>query len=404
MKNPKLLIPIRCTTRKIYLQRPPQGRNDWHVRFTAPSVDGSRREIFRSTGTKEIAAAKRIGAQIIESFWNDAGRGAEPLKLRNDNATIGELIGAYERNAVQRARTIHGNARSLRLIVRTVHSGNPDQKPTTVLTAGLIREFEKRRLQEAERRATVATRATVIQCTRNSTASFVRQARSVVAGRKMKFYEHLKLPDLTAFRGESVEVPQRSLPRPLDMAALRAMEAATSKLADDDPAVYVAHLLFSRLGLRNIEIVNARTHWISDGSIGIINRPEENFFPKGCEGWVPIAPDVLAEILRFHCHATDGYLVPGRNQTERHKAVYRRHSKWVSQWIKDRAKTSYELRRYAGSRLLDMGATIFEVRDFLRHRDVQTTQMWYAYRLQNRQLRTIGMTDLLPVVEMPATH
>ena len=51
---------------------------------------------------------------------------------------------------------------------------------------------------------------------------------------------------------------------------------------------------------------------------------------------------------------------------------------------------------YAGSRLLDMGATIFEVRDFLRHRDVQTTQMWYAYRLQNRQLRTIGMKDLIP--------
>ena len=78
-------------------------------------------------------------------------------------------------------------------------------------------------------------------------------------------------------------------------------------------------------------------------------------------------------------------------------AVYRRLSRWVSRWIKDRAtKTSYELRRYAGSRLLDMGATIFEVRDFLRHRDVQTTQQWYAYRLQNRQLRTIGIKDLLP--------
>jgi len=49
-----------------------------------------RRVVFRSTGTKEIAAAKRIAAQIIESFWTDSGRGAEPLKLRNDNATIGE--------------------------------------------------------------------------------------------------------------------------------------------------------------------------------------------------------------------------------------------------------------------------------------------------------------------------
>ena len=177
------------------------------------------------------------------------------------------------------------------------------------------------------------------------------------------------------------------------------MEVATPALATSDPAVYVAHLLFSRLGLRNIEIVNARTHWISDGSIGIINRSEENFFPKGCEGWVPIARDVLAEIMKFRSLTTDDYLVPGKNQTERHQAVYRRHSKWVSKWIKGRAKTSYELRRYAGSRLLDMGATIFEVRDFLRHRDVQTTQQWYAYRLQNRTLRTIGMHDLLPAMD-----
>lgn len=180
------------------------------------------------------------------------------------------------------------------------------------------------------------------------------------------------------------------------MKALAAMEAAAPALARDDPGAYVAHLLFSRLGLRNIEIVNARTHWISDGSIGIINRAEEDFFSKGRECWMPIAPDVLKEILSFQPLCSNGYLVPGTNRTERHEAVYRRHSKWVSQWIKDHTKTSYELRRYAGSRLLDMGATIFEVRDFLRHRDVQTTQMWYAYRLQNRQRLTIGMTDLIP--------
>src|SRR6266853_1222358 len=102
MKNRKLLIPVRCTTRKFYLQSPPAGRNDWHVRFTPPAVDGVQREVFRSTGTKEIAAAKRIAAQIIESFWTDAGRGAERLKLRNDHATIGELIERYKASAVQR--------------------------------------------------------------------------------------------------------------------------------------------------------------------------------------------------------------------------------------------------------------------------------------------------------------
>jgi integrase len=396
VRERKLLVPVRCTTRKFYLHPPPHGRNDWHVRFTPPAIDGTRRVIFRSTGTKEIAAAKRIAARIIESFWTDAGRGAEALKLRNDNATIGELIAKYEQNAAQRPATLRSNIRSLRMIVRTVHRGDPDSKPTSVLTPNLIREFEKRQIDSAEERATAATRSVVIQRVRTSTASYVRQARSIVALRKMKFYEGLKLPDLTGFRGETVETPKRSLPRPLDMKALGAMEVAESKLAKNDPGAYIAHLLFSRVGLRNIEIVNARVHWISDGSIGIVNRPEEDFFAKGCEGWVPIAPDVLKEILRFQPMCTDGYLVPGANRTERHDAVYRRHSKWVVQWIKDRTKTSYELRRYAGSRLLDMGATIFEVRDFLRHRDVQTTQQWYAYRLQNRQLRTIGMRDLLP--------
>jgi integrase len=396
MKDAKLLIPVRCTTRKIYLQRPPPGRNDWHVRFRPPAVDGRSRSVFRSTGTKEIPAAKKIAAQIIESFWSDAGRGAEKLKLRNDNATVGELLRKYQENAVQRPATVRSNIRSLRMIVKTVLRGDPDDKPTSVLTAGLIREFEKKQLARAEQRSTPATRAAAVQRVRTSTASYGRQARSVIALRKMKFYEGMKLPDLSAFRGESVETPKRSLPRPMDMKALEAMQAATDKLAESDPGAYVAHLLFSRLGMRNIEIVNARVHWINDGAIGIVDRPEEDFFPKGTEGWVPVAPDVLKEVMRFQPHCVDEYLIPGTNQTERHDAVYRRHSKWVSQWIKDHTKTSYELRRYAGSRLLDMGATIFEIRDFLRHRDVQTTQQWYAYRLQNRQLRTIGMADLIP--------
>jgi len=397
MKNRKLLIPVRCTTRKFYLHSPPSGRNDWHVRFTPPSVDGVRHVVFRSTGTKEIAAARRIAAQIIESFWTDAGRGAERLKLRNDHATIGELIERYKQSAAQRPATIRSNVRSLRMIVKTVHAGDPDTKPTSILTANLIREFEKRQLERVEKRPASVTRLSALQRVRASTASYVRQARAIVALRKMKFYGSLRLPDLTDFRGETVETPKRSLPRPLDMKALTAMEAAEPALAKNDPGAYVAHLLFSRLGLRNIEIVNARVHWINNGSIGIIDRAEEDFFPKGCEGWVPMAPDVLKEILSFQPLCTDGYLVPGANRTERHEAVYRHHSKWVSHWIKDRTKTSYELRRYAGSRLLDMGATIFDVRDFLRHRDVQTTQQWYAYRLQNRQLRTIGMHDLLPL-------
>jgi hypothetical protein len=138
-----------------------------------------RRVVFRSTGTKEIAAAKRIAAQIIESFWTDSGRGAEPLKLRNDNAIISELIKRYEQNAAQRLSTIRSNARSLRMIVKTVHGGDPDQKSTALLTANLIREFEKRQIERAEKRSTATTRSKYIQRVRTSTASYERQARSI---------------------------------------------------------------------------------------------------------------------------------------------------------------------------------------------------------------------------------
>src|SRR5262249_11359051 len=189
MKNPKLLVPVRCTTRKFYLHKPPPGRNDWHVRFIPPAIDGVRRVVFRSTGTKEIGAAKRIAADIIKSFWIDSGRRAVRLKLRNDNATIGELIARYKQCAAQRPDTIRSNVRSLRMIIKTVLRGDPDSKSTSVLTANLIREFEKRQIECAEKRATPANRSTIIQRVRISTASYVRQARAIVAMRKMKFYD-----------------------------------------------------------------------------------------------------------------------------------------------------------------------------------------------------------------------
>jgi hypothetical protein len=40
MENRKLLMPVRYTTRKFYLHKPPPDRNDWHVWFTPPAIDG----------------------------------------------------------------------------------------------------------------------------------------------------------------------------------------------------------------------------------------------------------------------------------------------------------------------------------------------------------------------------
>ena len=66
---------------EVYLRPPLLGRNNWHVRFVPPSVDGVPREIFRSTGTKEIPAAKRIAAKILDHWTVTWRTFAESFKL-----------------------------------------------------------------------------------------------------------------------------------------------------------------------------------------------------------------------------------------------------------------------------------------------------------------------------------
>jgi integrase len=324
---------------------------------------------------------------IIEPILNGQWETAEKLKSKSGYATVGDIIERYLSQAEDRPATIRNNISALRLLVRTVRGGDPDAQSSSVLTGDLIRQFERIKISGAK---TEPAR----RRTRASIRSYVVQARSLVAKRKMRFYEDIDLPDLDGFRNERVEMPKRAKPRALDTGVIAAINAAAPMLAESDPAVYVAFLLFSRLGLRNVEIRSARWSWIENGRIGIIERPEENFYPKGSEGWVPIAPDVLKELMRFRHLSTNDYIVPGVTATDRKDAVDRRHSAWVGQWIKDRSKTSYELRRYAGSLVYNATRDILKVRDFLRHASVETTQQWYAYLLED--VPSIGMNDFVP--------
>jgi integrase len=386
MKDGRLLFHVHG--RKFYLAPPRRAGGPYYIRFEPPSNCGKRVTIVhRSLRTNVVAAAKARAKLIIEPILNGQWEVAEKLKSRSGYGTIGAIIERYQTQAEDRPATVRNNGNALRLLLRTVHGGDPDAQSSSVLTGDLIRQFERIRMADAK---TEPARRRA----RASIRSYVVQARSLVAPRKMHFYEDINLPDLDAFRKERVEMPKRSKPRALDTGVIAAINAAAPALASSDPAVYVAFLMFSRLGLRNIEIRNARWNWIENGRIGIIERPGENFYPKGSEGWVPIASDVLKELMKFRNLSHNDYIVPGVTATERKEAVDRRHSAWVGQWIKDRSKTSYELRRYAGSLVYNATRDILKVRDFLRHASVETTQQWYAYLLED--VPAIGMNDFVP--------
>lgn len=386
MKDRRLLFHVHG--RKFYLAPPRRAGGPYYIRFEPPSNSGTRvRTVHRSLETNNVAAAKERAKLIIAPILSGKWEVAEKLKSKSGYATIGDIVERYRARAEDRSATIRNNISAFRMLVRAIHGGNPDARSSSVLNGNMIREFERVRITGAE---TESARRRV----RTSVRSYVVQARSLVALRKMHFYEDLSLPDLTSFRNEKIEMPKRSKPRALDTGVIAAINAAAPALAETDPAVYVAFLMFSRLGLRNVEIRNAKWSWIENGRIGIIDRPDENFYPKGSEGWVPIAPDVLQELMRFRHLSTDDYIVPGATMTERKIAVDRRHSAWVGQWIRSRAKTSYELRRYAGSLVYQATRDILKVRDFLRHASVETTQQWYAYLLED--VPSIGMNDFVP--------
>jgi integrase len=386
MKDRRFLFHVHG--RKFYLAPPRRAGGPYYIRFEPPSNSRKGvRTVHRSLRTNIIAAAKERAKLIIEPILNGQWETAEKLKSRSGYATVGDIIERYLSQAEDRPTTIRNNVSALRMLVRTVHGGDPDAQSSSILTGGLIREFERVKIGTAK---TEPAR----RRTRTSIRSYVVQARSLVAKRKIRFYEDVNLPDLDGFRNETVEMPKRSKPRALDTGVIAVINAAAPALVESDPAVYVAFLLFSRLGLRNVEIRNARWSWIENGRIGIIERSGENFYPKGSEGWVPIAPDVLQELMQFRQLSTNDYIIPGVTATDRKDAVDRRHSAWVSQWIKNRSKTSYELRRYAGSLVYNATQDILKVRDFLRHASVETTQQWYAYLLDD--VPSIGMNDFVP--------
>ena len=354
----------------------PPGRAFYYLRFYRGG-----KAFLRSLGSSVRAIATSRAKVIVRTILGGDKEADAASKLRSEFATVGDLLEIYARHAGP-TRTPRENAAALRSVVG-VKGGDPDKQRLTVLTGALVRDWVRVRKGEISA---------------HSLASNWIKAKCVLGRKFLPHYEDagLKLPDLRSFLGAQVDQPDHRLPRALDEGVIRSIIAAAPELKREDPACYLAFLLFSRLGMRNVEIEAARWDWIERSERGafmaIIERPEEDFSPKGNEGRVPIAADVLAELEEFRHLSTDGHIIPARHKTERAEIVDRRHSAWVGRWIKDRTKTSYELRRYAGSLILKLtNGDMMAVRDFLRHADVQTTQKWYAYRL--RELPAISMSD-----------
>jgi len=131
MKDARLLFHVHG--RKFYLAPPRRPGGPYYIRFELPSNQRTRiRVVHRSLRTSVIAAAKARAKLIIEPILNSQWETAEKLKSRSGYATIGQLLERYQAGASDRANTVRNNSDALRLLVRTVSGGDPDEKSSSI--------------------------------------------------------------------------------------------------------------------------------------------------------------------------------------------------------------------------------------------------------------------------------
>ena len=390
--------------RRKLIRRKPGG--PFHVRFQHRGKD-----ILRSLGTTIEYVAKDKAKQIIEAIINEDVCTSRALKVRSDYSTLREIaeiyIEKFGRDA-RRRRTARNNVGALEKIVRVASGMTLENARSSILTGELVRKFEaaeqKRIVQDKRGYVDQESELRV----RTSISSWLKQARSIFKKTHMSWFDGFAIPDLESFRDQGVTLPDRPRPRPLDQGVIDSIIAAVPMLARDNPRCYIAHLLFSRLGMRNAEQKAARKSWIvcdptrGGGKLGVIYRPEEGFKPKKkTERWIPIGPSVLSEIEKHWTPSPDAdYLVPAAHKTERADIIDAQHSTWCGQWIQNRSKVSYELRRYAGSLIYRKTGKIEHVQQFLGHADLKTTMEWYWYLLE--ETPALEMDDFaVPIAPSP---
>jgi hypothetical protein len=229
------------------------------------------------------------------------------------------------------------------------------------------------------------------------------------------------MPDLMPFMKARMTAEPKRVLKHFEQADIAEMAKAALELREEQPMVYPTHLCFRHLAMRNIEILNCKLGWIArrcdtarvmtanatTGEVELLVRPigglmeiipRADYDPKGTAGVVPIDAAVLAEIV--HCRTggvshtggatswddldPDEYLIEAGSKTERQEIVDRLHGDFVRPWFEDFDKNGYELRRWAGTKILKLTGNEGMQKRFFRHapdRDSRVTRNNYTTKL-----------------------
>jgi integrase len=333
---------------------------NWQLKFYHPS-DRKRKRI--SLGTQHLALAKAKAKVILD---DTASKGVEALRghaRRDTSESIGRAIEHYQR--VSKIDSRHENVncmlRFLRCALGIEDNDVIKAKPLSILTTALISKYQLN-----------------YKGSPYSVRTNLASTRSIFA--HSLEWEGFELPDnIAAFCAATtgMKAPVSTFVR-IAPEILDKMDASSKAFGG---SVRRAYLLTRYLGMTPAECGAARKSWIEDREdrkvIVIIERPEEGVTLKTGykRGRVMSLPDWMsAELL-----AVEGdYLITGKTFEARKRFMERMFNAWVREFIPDRRSAAYELRRQAGSDMLNATGKISVVQHMLGHTSPQTTARFYA--------------------------
>jgi integrase len=332
----------------------------WQLRFHHPS-DRKRKRI--SLGTEDLALAKARAKAILE---DTAAKGIEALRdhaRRDTSETIGRAIEHYERvsKIISTRDNVNCLLRFLRCALGTEDNEAIKAKPLSILTPSLISKYRQNYIGSPY-----------------SIRTNLASTRAIFA--HSLDWDGFKLPDSVAkFCGATtgMKAPVSTFVR-IAPEALDRMEDTSKAIGG---SVRRAYLLTRYLGMTPVECAAARKSWIEDREdrkvIVIIERPEEDLTLKTGykRGRVMSLPEWMSEELLA---ADTDYLITGKTLDARKRFMERMFNGWVREFIPDRRSAAYELRKQAGSDMLNATGKISLVQHMLGHTSPQTTARFYA--------------------------
>lgn len=375
----------------------------WH---SSKMIRGKR--LYWSTQSGDKAVAERRAADHWQAVIAEEFSLVDRQRSVRDCSTVGELCEAVvERFAYPAKTTRVAYAGKLRRVVGLALGVESDSEAVAGLALSALSADLVRRYQAAVLAAAEGEEHEEVEQARFSANSILTQARGCFASADALRAAGVVLPadgckgfcEAERFRG--VKIDTEFLPFTREEVAK--LQAALERARVDNAPVWLGGCLMLYCGLRNSEVLRApasalredRGAWFVKvapaGDVGVKASGSVRSVPV--PGWLAAA---LREQARPAVVEGAGVLrlwAPALAVSARELVMRRELSVWVQRVLPGesapdgRARAAYDLRRQAGSMVMDAQG-LEAARDFLGHKTAETTRRWYASRI--RALKPIG--------------